>query len=547
MNIWIRFPSVTKFKQIKLYVNEADTIQEIKKKIIEKIIIEKIPHPCHRFRLIFHGCLMLDNHKLSEYDIKENKIILVDYPSNAGGYIDNLKEESKTEIAQKLGFNMNLIRRDELNINLIHFDLNMTNGENYRYFNNFKVDVVGGFHAMDDINIFKKFLEKISQKNIPFLVVSSGSSAKDILPICKKYSFIKEVIIFCMNYEYNKHYLDEYPGYVYKVITSIKELYQYLKTFYGKNVCTDCFPHPYQFKDYQIQMDKQIQDCPVITAEEYDKCYFLVHRAFAYFFGSFESKYNSFKKENYDIIEKLLSKLKNIGYFEKFPNAEDKLNNIFQGLKNIEEYQIFVEQSIRTYTGESIFCYLFNRMMRNLESGLISLVYYMGPLLFELNKYVKYNKDFAFSKSMILHRTFTCSETEFYLYKLNLNHVICFLSLTSTSSKDINFTPTGLASKINKTEDKSLKVELIIKYNHENGNISPGIIIEDKIGHDKNYISKFPSEKEVILFPFTFARILGIKSEGERRIVNLELINRKSYLEFALKEDVNNRDKLSDI
>ena len=86
-----------------------------------------------------------------------------------------------------------------------------------------------------------------------------------------------------MNYGYNKHYIDEYPGYVNKVTTSISELYQYLKTFYGKNWCEDCNPHPYQFKDYQIQMDKQIQDCPVITAEEYDKCYFLVHRAFSYF------------------------------------------------------------------------------------------------------------------------------------------------------------------------------------------------------------------------------------------------------------------------
>lgn len=440
---------------------------------------------------------MRDEKQLSEYNIKKNGSISVisSLPIEGGGYIDNLKEESNSEIAQKIGFNMNLIKRDELNINLIHFDLNMTNGENYRYFNNFKVDVVGGFHAMDDINIFKKFLEKISKKDIPFLVVSSGSNAKDILPICKQYSFIKEVIIFCMNYEYNKHYLDEYPGYVNRVITSINELYQYLKTFYGNGLCKECFPHPYQFKDYLIQMDKQIQDCPVITAEEYDKCYFLVHRSFAHFFGSFGSKYNSFRNENYDIIEKLLCKLESIGYFVQFPDARDKLSNIFQGLKNIEDYQIFVEKSIRTYTGESIFCYLFNRMMRNLESGLISLVYYMGPLLFELNKYVKHNKDFAFSKSMILHRTFTCSETEFYLYKLNLNHVICFLSLTSTSSKDINFTPTGLASKINKTvNNESLTVELIIKYNHESGNISPGIIIEDKIGHDENYISKFLEE-----------------------------------------------------
>ena len=100
------------------------------------------------------------------------------------------------------------------------------------------------------------------------------------------------------------------------------------------------------------------------------------------------------------------------GYF--FKNIE-QLSNIFQKLKNIEEYHIFVEKSIRAYTSESNFCYLFNRMMRNLESGLISLIYYMGPLLFELNKYVRYYKDYAFSKSMTLYRTFKCSENELYL------------------------------------------------------------------------------------------------------------------------------------
>ena len=173
----------------------------------------------------------------------------------------------------------------------------------------------------------------------------------------------------------------------------------------------------------------------------------------------------------------------------------------------------------------------------------------MGPLLFELNKYVRYYKDYAFSKSMTLYRTFKCSETELYLYKLNLNHVICFLSLTSTSSKEIDFTPTSLASNINKTGYDTRKIELIIKYNHESDNISPGIIIEDKKGHDGSgeTISKYPGEKEVILFPFTFAKILNINFQGERKIVNLELINRKSYLEFTLKDDVNNRPKFSDI
>ena len=59
-----------------------------------------------------------------------------------------------------------------------------------------------------------------------------------------------------MNYEYNKHYIDEYPGYVKKVITDIRELYNYLKTFHGNNKYRNCHPNiPYQFDEWEIQMD----------------------------------------------------------------------------------------------------------------------------------------------------------------------------------------------------------------------------------------------------------------------------------------------------
>ena len=125
-----------------------------------------------------------------------------------------------------------------------------------------------------------------------------------------------------------------------------------------------------------------------------------------------------------------------------------------------------MEETIRKYTGESIFCYLFNRMMRNIESGIIYLANYIGPLIFELNKYVRNHKECAFSQNMTLYRKFNCTETEFYLYKLNLNHIICFPALTSTSSKDTDFEPTKLASEINEKDDDSLKVKLIIKYYH---------------------------------------------------------------------------------
>jgi len=527
----------------KFTVNMNNTIKEFKNQLLGR----------NQRRInIYSGIKIFSsldyNKTLSECGV--SKLLRVSYDYDPGGAIDNLKEESKSEIAKKIGFDMNLIKRNELNINLIHFDLNMTNGENYKYFNNFKVNVVGGFHAMDDITIFKKLLKKVSEKDIPFIVVSSGSSGKDIIPICQQYYIVKEVIIFCMDYEHNKHYINEYPGYVNKVVTSINELYQYLKIFEEGKSCPVCHQCSYQFHECDILMDRQIQECPVITAEEYDKCYFLVHRAYAYFFGNFENNNHSFNDENYNIIKDLLNKLDERSYFQN-KNDKSRLNSIFMRLKDIKECDIFVEKSIKTYTGESIFCYLFNRMMRNIESGIVLLSYFMGPLLFELNKYVKNHKDFSFSKSMTLYRSFNCSETEFYLYKLNLNNIICFPALTSTSSKEINFEPTNLASNINKTGNDSLRVELIFKYNHESDNISPGIIIEDKEGHDGECISLNPSEKEVILFPFTFAKIISISSEvhygKEIQIVNLEIINRKSYLEYILRDNVNERPKFSDI
>ena len=92
---------------------------------------------------------------------------------------------------------------------------------------------------------------------------------------------------------------------------------------------------------------------------------------------------------------------------------------------------------------------------------------------------------------------------------------------------------------------------MIIKYKHSEGNISPGIIIEDKKGHDGKCISEYPSEREVILFPFTFMKINNIKQMnnhgGYPPIIEAEIINRKSYLEYTLKNDVEKRLKLSSL
>ncbi len=455
-------------------------------------------------------------------------------------WMDNIIEEENKDI----GFDLSLLKRNELHVNLIHFDKNMTNPENYGYYNNFKVDVVGGFLAMDNLDIFKKYLEVIKNKNIPFIVISSGSSGKDVIPICKQYSFVKEVIIFCGNYKYNEHYLKEYPNYVKKVFTSIQDVYNYIKLFgkekYKQGIQNFIELDKFIFSPEDIKMNKQLEQCPVISAYEYDKCYFLIHRAYAHFFEDMndKSKDVTFSEAKFKIIKEYINNSKIISGSDK-----SDLINKFEKLKNCEN---FVELSIRFYTGESGFCYIFNRSMRNFEPGLISLAYYMGPFLFGVNKYVKENpKNLSFKNNMTLYRLISCSIYDFYLYQINLGHIICFPSITSTSSVRGQFKPTSKSKSINNNgikEEDMLNITMIFNYKHEANNISPGIIVKDNKGKDGEFLSSNPYENEVILFPFTFVRIKSINPEGKNTYeMNLDIINRKDYIEYTLRDNVEKR------
>ena len=457
-------------------------------------------------------------------------------------YIDNLKEEEDKDI----GFDLSLLKRNELYVNLIHFDTNICNSENYRYYNNFKVDVVGGFQAIDNLDLLQRYLEAIKTKKIPFIVISSGSSGKDVIQICKKFSFVKEVIIFCRNYKYNEHYLNEYSGYVKKVLTSIKDVYKYIKTFgSNKGELSKKKSDHFVFSYDQIKMNKQLEQCPVISAYEYDKCYFLIHRAYAHFFGKMEDK-KSLPVFDDSRFKKIKEFIKNSKFIEE--KDQDDLIKKFEELKDVNN---FTELAIRTYTGESYFCYIFNRTMRNFEEGLISLAFYMGPFLYGVNKYVYENPiNFAFKENMTLYRNIQCSILDFYLYKINLKHIICFPSITSTSTVRGKFNPTKAAKKVNKNNEippeDIYKITMVFHYKHENGNISPGIIVKDNLAKDGHYLSKHKNENEVILFPFTFVRITQIKEiekekEKNQYEMHLDIINRKSYIEYTLRDNVENR------
>ena len=512
-------------------IDESDYVKDVKRKITHKIRITS------GFELIFNGMILEEDEPISSYDIEDHNTIEYLGISKSGSCIDNIKEE----IDLNMGLDTQFLGRDELYINLIYFDLSITNSENYYYLNEFKIDVVGGFHAIDDLDILQRYLEKIKEKNIPFIAITSGTSGKDVIPLCKKYSFIKEVIIFCKNYNYNEHYIQEYPGYVKHIFTCIAFLYEYIKTF-GEEKYKDGI-EKYKFSPDEIKMDKQIQQCPVISSKEYDNCYFLIHKAYSDFFGDINNinEKPQFDNNNLNKIKECLNKIKDIGQNEK---AE--LISKFNDLLNIKDNNTFVEKCINYYTEEGIFCYLFNRIMRCFEPGLILFSYYMGPFLFGINKYIKENPNFALSKDMTLYRKLTLTEIEFYSYKLNLGHIICFPSLTSTSSEEISFDPTDLAKSLNNNNsEKVLNIKMIFKYIHKTGNISPGIILEDKEGHQ---LSEHPSEHEVLLFPFTFVRINSINSDTNNiKIIEMEIINRTSYIEYTLKNNVNRRQLFSEL
>ena len=441
---------------------------------------------------------------------------------------------------------------------------------------------------MDDIKILEEYLEENNSKNkIPYIVITSGTSGKDIIELCKKYFCVKKVIIFCYNYEKHKHYIEDFPTYVGGVFTAIEKVYEYIKSFHEKYVyyyydfdyydeydtilkytkssiledkykLTDFIKKDKQINDFyknyfinsekivdldtytfskeELRMDKQLIKCPVISAKEYDDCYFLIHKIYSFFFKNIEDKN----------IEPSFKQI----YFDKFKYLLDsELSKIYDNLKDlvgIKDNNYFVEKSIRLYTNESCFAYLLNKYMRNFEKGLSYLSYYIGPLLYGLNKYIYDNPSFGLFKQFKLYRIIKCSKIDFYQYKINLGHIICFPSFTSTSYEEIEFKPTDLSDTINNNDDNKnmLNVKLVLDYSYKNGYISPGIIIDNNKGHDSLPLSKY-NEKEVLLFPFTFAKINNIYSDEENginfEVIEMEIIGRESYIEYKLRDDVENR------
>ena len=90
----------------------------------------------------------------------------------------------------------NEVRINTFKITLIFF-YEILSQENIDLYNRLKLEVLGSFFGVKDINILMKLFRKIKYTNTPFILISTGSSYEKINDICS--NFLQYIIIFCFN------------------------------------------------------------------------------------------------------------------------------------------------------------------------------------------------------------------------------------------------------------------------------------------------------------------------------------------------------------
>ena len=80
--------------------------------------------------------------------------------------------------------------KNEIKINIFNFNLiffyELLEQENIDLFYRLRLEIIGNFFGVQDINILMKLFNKINETNEPFILISTGSSYVKINNICSK-------------------------------------------------------------------------------------------------------------------------------------------------------------------------------------------------------------------------------------------------------------------------------------------------------------------------------------------------------------------------
>ena len=399
-----------------------------------------------------------------------------------------------------------IILNKKYKINIIYFDKYLANKENNGHCSYFKKKLEGVFYGINDFNLFKYICHKIQQNKRNFILISSGSSAKEIFDYCerKKISNINIYLIFCTN----------------------KEKYKTLKQFYTKlkEIFTDFDElKKFIFSDkVLIPKSIRIKSSNFIFLSDYNNTYIKLHFEIArkYFL------YKLLKSKNFN-TDKFLELIKNkseyykslarellyyddeamIKFFKKETDTSDEeLHKIFNGQHNIQNY-------ISNYTEECFYYKYINKALRDGDFNLFRLLSnHISKFIYHL---YEYRKTHFQNSNNTLYRSMYISQNEYSIYLNSIGKIICYPSFTSTSLHK-GWNPLSQNSGL-------ILVRLVIQQNNSQSIIS----IMD--------LSQHKNEEEYLCLPFTFFKITNVECKMENNIhtdtIYLTALNSEKPLE----------------
>ena len=440
------------------------------------------------------GCSTYDHKCIGPIRLRLQKCI---------GPIRERFENSSNEYKNIIDFSH--VKKGDIYVNLIHYDKNLKNEENFEYYRYFSVNLIGCYCPFDDFDMLKLFLTKLRQ--IPFspsyILMTSGSEAEKILKEFNDIEFIDDVIIFYLKIE-SYHQLKKSYNKIKVVTNEFDKIVKFLKTKH--------------FPKNDLDMDNHLLLTPLLTYYDYKKALFPVNKILANFF---QPKYNNryffiakrfirnsalestVKKKILNIMEKLM--------------YEDELNFPKNAL-NIIQVKIYAMSLIK--------------LCEILKKNYVEMAHFIGPFYYGIYKYTLDNPNKQLKQKTILFRDVSMERLDLYSYQFCENDIICFPSFTSTTlDQNLNFIPSNNANLINNDhiEEKSF-VKMIITYDPKGKCVPQCVDISDE--------SQVSNEKEILFFPFSFFKITKIDihtgKQNDKHIIYLNVINKGDTIEYGL-------------
>ena len=272
----------------------------------------------------------------------------------------------------------------------------------------------------------------------------------------------------------------------------------------------------------------------IINYNDYIKYYYTLHEKICYNYGEIsKDKFNYHFNIITDFINNINENELKIKVKLGNNNKKElvKSLNVFLNLEkdNILSYKKIIKQNTKQ---RNFFYKDLNIWLKALDPLIYNKIsFFVSNYMFCLNEYGKLENK-GIIQNTILYRGTKLKYMDLLLYKNNINQIIILPFFVSTSlSLEIaeEFSQIFLYTKEERKnrEEFSVIFEIRIK---NSINCFP-------VAFDIHEISKFKNEKEVLIQPFTFYKIIKIDIDTELYLANiiLEIINKCDILEKSIK------------